>query len=303
MVKQRTIKKTVKARGVGIHSGKLVNLTLMPAAPDHGVVFKRLDVGGRQVHAHSAFVNEVVLSTGLESQGVKVSTIEHLLSALSALGIDNLLVELDSFEVPIMDGSSAPFIFLVQSAGIEEQDVHKRFIVIKDTIRVENGQSWAQVSPYNGFKVTLEIDFEHKKINESGQKLSIDFAEQSYLKEISRARTFGYESDVEMLQKKNLALGASKDNAIALSDNDILNEDGMRYHNEFVKHKILDIVGDLFLLGGNVIGCYEGFRTGHMLNDQLLSAILSQPNAFKIETFEEGNCPIHYYSEDWQNDL
>jgi UDP-3-O-[3-hydroxymyristoyl] N-acetylglucosamine deacetylase len=202
-----------------------------------------------------------------------------------------------------MDGSSAPFIFLVQSAGIEEQDAHKRFIVIKDTIRVENGHSWAQVSPYNGFKVTLEIDFEHKKIKESGQKLSIDFAEQSYLKEISRARTFGYESDVEMLQKKNLALGASKDNAIALSDNDILNEDGMRYHNEFVKHKILDIVGDLFLLGGNVIGCYEGFRTGHMLNDQLLSAILSQPNAFKIETFEEGNCPIHYYSEDWQNDL
>ena len=303
MVKQRTIKKTVKARGVGIHSGKLVNLTLIPAEPDHGVVFKRLDAGGRMVHAHSAFVNEVVLSTGLESQGVKVSTIEHLLSALSALGIDNLLVELDSFEVPIMDGSSAPFIFLVQSAGIEEQNAHKRFIVIKDTVRVENGQSWAQVSPYSGFKVTLEIDFEHKKIKESGQKLSIDFAEQSYLKEISRARTFGYESDVEMLQKKNLALGASKDNAIALSDNDILNEDGMRYHNEFVKHKILDIVGDLFLLGGNIIGSYEGYRTGHMLNDQLLSAILSQPNAFKIQTFEDSNSPVHFYSEDWQNDL
>jgi len=303
MIKQRTIKKTVKARGVGIHSGKLVNLTLIPAAPDHGVVFKRLDAGGRQVHAHSAFVNEVVLSTGLESQGVKVSTIEHLMSALSALGVDNLLVELDSFEVPIMDGSSAPFIFLVQSAGIEEQDVHKRFIVIKDTIRVENGQSWAQVSPHYGFKVSLEIDFEHKKIKESGQKLTIDFAEQSYLKEISRARTFGYERDVEMLQKQNLALGASIDNAIALSDDDILNEDGMRYHNEFVKHKILDIVGDLFLLGGNFIGHYEGYKTGHMLNDQLLSAILSQPNAFKIETFEEGNSPIHYYSEDWQNDL
>ena len=303
MVKQRTIKKTVKARGVGIHSGKLVNLTLIPAEPDHGVVFKRLDAGGRLVHAHSAFVNEVVLSTGLESQGVKVSTIEHLLSALSALGIDNLLVELDSFEVPIMDGSSAPFIFLVQSAGIEEQNAHKRFIVIKDTVRVENGQSWAQVSPYSGFKVTLEIDFEHKKIKESGQKLSIDFAEQSYLKEISRARTFGYESDVEMLQKKNLALGASIDNAIALSDNDILNEDGMRYHNEFVKHKILDIVGDLFLLGGNIIGSYEGYRTGHMLNDQLLSAILSQPNAFKIQTFEDSNSPVHFYSEDWQNDL
>ena len=303
MVKQRTIKKTVKARGVGIHSGKLVNMTLIPAEADHGVVFKRLDAGGRQVHAHSAFVNEVVLSTGLESQGVKVSTIEHLMSALSALGVDNVLVELDSFEVPIMDGSSAPFIFLVQSAGIEEQDVPKRFIVIKDIVRVENGESWAQVSPHNGFKVTLEIDFEHKKIKESGQKLTIDFAEQSYLKEISRARTFGYERDVEALQAGGLALGASFDNAIALSDDSILNEDGMRYHNEFVKHKILDIVGDLFLLGGNMIGHYEGYKTGHMLNDQLLSAILSQPQAFSIETYEELESPIHYYSEDWQNKL
>ena len=303
MVKQRTIKKMVKARGVGIHSGKLVNLTLITAEADHGVVFKRLDAGGRQVHAHSAFVNEVVLSTGLESQGVKISTIEHLMSALSALGIDNLLVELDSFEVPIMDGSSAPFIFLVQSAGIQEQDTPKRFIVINDTVRVENGASWAQVSPHNGFMVTLEIDFEHKKIKESGQKLTIDFAEQSYLKEISRARTFGFERDVEMLQKQNLALGASTVNAIALSDDDILNEDGMRFHNEFVKHKILDIVGDLYLLGGNLIGHYEGYKTGHMLNDQLLSAILSQPKAFTIETFEEQDSPIHYYSEDWQNTL
>ena len=303
MVKQRTIKKTVKARRVGIHSGKLVNMTLIPAESDHGVVFKSLDVGGRQVHAHRAFVNEVVLSTGLESQGVKVSTIEHLMSALSALGIDNVLVELDSFEVPIMDGSSAPFVFLVQSAGIEEQDAPKRFIVIKNTIRVENGKSWAQVSPHNGFKVTLEIDFEHKKIKESGQKLTIDFAEQSYLKEISRARTFGYEKDVEELQAGGLALGANYDNAIALSDDAILNEDGMRYHNEFVKHKILDIVGDLFLLGGNVIGHYEGYKTGHMLNDQLLSAILSQPQAFTIETYEELESPIHYYSEDWQNKL
>jgi len=303
MVKQRTIKKTGKARGVGIPSGKLVNMTLIPAESDHGVVFKRLDVGGRKVHAHSAFVNEVVLSNGLESQGVKVSTIEHLMSAFSALGVDNVLVELDSFEVPIMDGSSAPFIFLVQSAGIEEQDAPKRFIVIKDTVRVENGKSWAQVSPHNGFKVTLEIDFEHKKIKESGQKLTIDFAEQSYLKEISRARTFGYERDVEELQAGGLALGASIDNAIALSDDDILNEDGMRFPNEFVKHKILDIVGDLFLLGGNVIGHYEGYKTGHMLNDQLLSAILSQPQAFSIETYEELESPIHYYSEDWQNEL
>jgi UDP-3-O-[3-hydroxymyristoyl] N-acetylglucosamine deacetylase len=212
-------------------------------------------------------------------------------------------VELDSFEVPIMDGSSAPFIFLVQSAGIEEQEAPKKFIVIKETIRVENGEAWAQVSPYNGFKVTLEIDFEHKKIKESGQKLSIDFAEQSYLKEISRARTFGYESDVEALQAGGLALGASLHNAIGLSDYDILNEDGMRYHNEFVKHKILDIVGDLFLLGGNMIGQYEGYKTGHMLNDQLLSAILSQPQATTTKTYKEVDSPIHFYSEDWQNNL
>jgi UDP-3-O-[3-hydroxymyristoyl] N-acetylglucosamine deacetylase len=303
MVKQRTIKKTVKARGVGIHSGKLVNLTLIPAKVDHGVVFKRLDAGGKEVHAHSAFVNEVILSTGLESQGVKVSTVEHLMSAFSALGIDNVMVELDSFEVPIMDGSSAAFIFLIQSAGIEEQDAPKRFIIIKDSIRVENGESWAQVSPYNGFKVTLEIDFEHKKVKESGQKLSIDFAKQSYLKEISRARTFGYLRDVEMLQKQNLALGASIDNAIALTDDNILNEDGLRFHNEFVKHKILDIVGDLFLLGSNFIGYYEGYKTGHMLNDQLLSAILSQPEAYIVDTFEELDSPIQYYSEDWQNEL
>jgi len=303
MIKQRTIKKTVKARGVGIHSGGVVNMTLIPAEVDHGIVFRRMDAGGKLVRAHNAFVNEVVLSTGLENQGVKVSTVEHLMSAFSALGIDNILVELDSFEVPIMDGSSAPFVFLIQSAGIEEQDEHKRFFVIKDTIRVENGDSWAQVSPHQGFKVSLEIDFEHKKVKESGQELTIDFSKQSYLKEISRARTFGYMRDVEMMQRKNLALGASMDNAIALSDDDVLNEDGMRYHNEFVKHKILDIVGDLYLLGSNLIGHYEGFKTGHLLNDQLLSAILEQPDTWSIETFEQDDSPVQFYSEDWQNSL
>lgn len=303
MIKQRTIKKEVKARGVGIHSGYIVNMTLIPAQKDHGVVFKRMDVGGKLVHAHSAFVNEVVLSTGLENQGVKVSTVEHLMSAFSALGIDNILVELDSFEVPIMDGSSAPFIFLVQSAGIEEQNAHKKFFVIKDTIRVENGDSWAQVSKYKGFKVSLEIDFDHKKVKESGQKLSINFSKQSYLKEISRARTFGYMKDVEKMQRQNLALGASMDNAIALSDDDVLNEDSMRYQNEFVKHKILDIVGDLYLLGGNLIGHYEGYKTGHFLNNQLLSTVLARPDTWSIETFEGEDSPIQFYSEDWQNSL
>ncbi len=303
MIKQRTIKKSVKARGVGIHSGDIINMTLIPAEVDYGVVFRRMDVGGKLVRAHNAFVNEVVLSTSLENQGVKVSTVEHLMSAFAALGIDNILVELDSFEVPIMDGSSAPFIFLVQSAGIEEQEAHKRFFVINEPVKIKHGDSWAQVSPYEGFKVTLEIDFEHKKVKESGQKLSIDFAQQSYLKEISRARTFGYMKDLETMQRQNLALGASMDNAIALSDNDVLNEDGMRYQNEFVKHKILDIVGDLYLLGGNLIGHYQGYKTGHLLNDQLLSAILDQPNTWSIETFESENSPIQFYSEDWQNFL
>ncbi len=303
MIKQRTIKTAVKARGIGIHNGKVVSMKLIPAEIDYGVVFRRLDAGGKLVRAHSAFVNEVVLSTGIEHHGVKVSTVEHLMSAFSALGIDNVLVELDSFEVPIMDGSSAPFIFLVQSAGIEEQNAHKRFFVMKDTVRVEHGDSWAQVSPYEGFKVTLEIDFEHKKVKESGQHLSIDFAKQSYLKEISRARTFGYLKDVEMMQSQNLALGASLDNAIALSDDDVLNEDGMRYQNEFVKHKILDIVGDLYLLGGNLIGHYEGYKTGHLLNNQLLSNILKRPESWQIETFEEENSPMRFYSEDWTDAL
>ena len=303
MIKQRTIKKIVKARGIGIHSGKIVNMSLIPAEADHGVVFRRMDVGGKLVRAHNAFVNEVVLSTGLENQGVKVSTVEHLMSAFSALGIDNIIVELDSFEVPIMDGSSAPFIFLVQSAGILEQDQYKQFFVINDTVRVENNDSWAQVSPYEGFKVTLEIDFDHQKIKESGQELSIDFAKQSYLKEISRARTFGYMKDVEMMQRQNLSLGASMSNAIALSDEDVLNEDGMRYQNEFVKHKILDIVGDLFLLGCNIIGHYEGYKTGHLLNDQLLSAILEKPEKWEIKTFEDEDSPMHFYSEDWQKSL
>ncbi len=303
MIKQRTIRKSVKARGIGIHSGNMVNMTLIPAESNHGIVFKRMDAGGKIVKAHNAFVNEVVLSTSIENGGVKVSTVEHLMSAFSALGVDNILVELDSFEVPIMDGSSAPFIFLVQSAGIEEQNESKKFFVIKDTVRVENNDSWAQVSPYEGFKVSLEIDFNHKKVRESGQKLSIDFAQKSYLKEISRARTFGYVKDMEMLQAKKLAMGASMDNAIALTDDDILNEDGMRYEDEFVKHKILDIVGDLYLLGGSLIGHYEGYKTGHLLNDRLLSTILKKPEAWAIETFEIENSPIQFYSEDWQNSL
>ena len=303
MIKQRTIKKSVQARGVGIHSGKTVNMKLLPAGPNHGIVFRRMDAGGKEVKALNVFVNELVLSTSLQDGDVKVSTVEHLMSAFSALGIDNIVVELDSFEVPIMDGSSSPFVFLVQAAGIEEQEASKNFIVIKKPIKVKRGDSWAELSPYNGFKVSIEIDFDHEKVKESGQKISIDFSNQSYLKEISRARTFGYMRDLETLKAANKALGASPDNAIALTDDDILNEDGLRYSNEFVKHKVLDIVGDLYLLGANVIGHYQGFKTGHFLNNELITTLQAKKDAWAIETFEEENSPVSFYSEDWHNTL
>ena len=303
MIKQRTIKKSVQARGVGIHSGKTVNMKLLPAEPDHGIVFRRMDAGGKEVKALNVFVNELVLSTSLQDGDVKVSTVEHLMSAFSALGIDNIVVELDSFEVPIMDGSSSPFVFLVQAAGIEEQDSSKNFIVIKKPIKVKRGDSWAKLTPYNGFKISIEIDFDHEKVKESGQKISIDFSNQSYLKEISRARTFGYMRDLETLKAANRALGASPDNAIALTDDDILNEDGLRYTNEFVKHKVLDIVGDLYLLGANVIGHYEGYKTGHFLNNELIKTLQDKKDTWTIETFEGDNAPVSFYSEDWHNTL
>jgi len=303
LIKQRTIKKSVQARGVGIHSGKTVNMKLLPAELNHGIVFRRMDAGGKEVKALNVFVNELVLSTSLKDGDVKVSTVEHLMSAFSALGIDNIVVELDSFEVPIMDGSSSPFVFLVQAAGIEEQNASKNFIVIKKPIKVKRGDSWAELSPYNGFKISIEIDFDHEKVKESGQKISIDFSNQSYLKEISRARTFGYMRDLETLKAANKALGASPDNAIALTDDDILNEDGLRYSNEFVKHKVLDIVGDLYLLGANVIGHYEGFKTGHFLNNELITTLQAKKDAWAIETFEEENAPVSFYSEDWHNTL
>ena len=303
MIKQRTIKKSVQARGVGIHSGKTVNMKLLPAEPNHGIVFRRMDAGGKEVKALNVFVNELVLSTSLQDGDVKVSTVEHLMSAFSALGIDNIVVELDSFEVPIMDGSSSPFVFLVQAAGIEEQDASKNFIVIKKPIKVKRGDSWAKLTPYNGFKISIEIDFDHEKVKESGQKISIDFSNQSYLKEISRARTFGYMRDLETLKAANRALGASPDNAIALTDDDILNENGLRYTNEFVKHKVLDIVGDLYLLGANVIGHYEGYKTGHFLNNELIKTLQDKKDTWTIETFEGDNAPVSFYSEDWHNTL
>lgn len=296
IIKQRTLGLSLSAYGKGIHSGKEVKMTLHPAPIDHGVVFKRLDMGGKTVEAKSALVDEVVLSTCLEKGGAKVSTVEHLLSALSAFGIDNLLVELNAFEVPIMDGSSAPFTFLIQAAGIIEQDAPKKFFVLKKPVRIEVEDSWAQLLPHFGFQVSLEIDFHHQSIKNSGQKLAIDFAKESYLKEISRARTFGQYADMEKLQKQGLAMGAGLENAVALGETDVMNEGGLRYRNEFVKHKILDVVGDLYLLGHNMVGRYEGYKAGHRVHDNLLTAVLARKDAWELKTFKEGEAPVLFHS-------
>lgn len=301
MLCQRTIKNEASARGVGLHSGVKSTITLKPAKINTGVVFIRIDLGGKKIRALSKYVKDVTLCTSIGNKELKISTVEHLLSALSALGIDNLIIELDSGEVPIMDGSAAPFVFLIQSAGILEQEAYKKFFVLKDTVTCEYKDSWARLIPYNGFKINLEIDFEHKKVKESGQQLTMDFSEKSYLKEISRARTFGNLKDVETMKLQNLALGANFNNAIALGDDDdILNEDDMRYRNEFVKHKMLDIIGDLYLLGANLVGEYQGYKTGHALNNKLLKALLKNKKSWEIKTYEKENAPISFITHDWQ---
>jgi UDP-3-O-[3-hydroxymyristoyl] N-acetylglucosamine deacetylase len=303
MLAQRTIKNSVSARGIALHSGVVSNITLKPATVNTGIVFRRVDLDNKEIQAHNDNVSEVVLCTSLQNQDVKIATVEHLLSALSSLGIDNLIVEIDSDEIPIMDGSASPFMFLIEAAGVLEQDAYKKFFVIKKEISVEKNGSWAKLKPFKGFKVTVEIDFEHKVIKNSGQKLSLNFSTESYLKEISRARTFGHMSDIEVLQSNNLALGASVDNAIALDKEGLAQGQTLRYKNEFIKHKILDVVGDLYLLGGSLIGEYDGYRTGHALNDMLLNALLKDKEAFEIKTFEIDNAPISFYSQNLQQDI
>ena len=300
MLAQRTIKNSVSARGIALHSGVVSNITLKPADVDTGVVFRRVDLDNKEIKAHNNNVSEVTLCTSLQNQEVKIATVEHLLSALSSLGIDNLIIEIDSDEIPIMDGSASPFIFLIEAAGIQEQEAHKKFFVIKKEIYVEKNNSWARLKPFDGFKVTVEIDFKNQAIKNSGQKLSLDFSKESYLKEISRARTFGHMSDMEAMQSKNLALGASIDNAIALNKDTLVEGQSLRYKNEFVKHKILDVIGDLYLLGGNLIGAYEGYRTGHALNDMLLNALLKDKEALEIKTFKESEAPMSFSSQDLQ---
>jgi len=296
MIRQRTLKNVIKATGVGLHTGEKVFLTLRPAAPNTGIVFRRVDLPEPvEIEARPQNVGETNLSTTLVKDGVKISTVEHLLSALAGLGIDNAYVDVSAPEVPIMDGSAGPFVFLIQSAGMEEQSAPKRFIRIKKAVRVEDGDKWACFEPYDGFKVTFTIEFDHPAFKQDTQTASVDFSSTSFVKEVSRARTFGFMRDIEALRQRRLALCGSMDNAIVVDNQRILNEDGLRCADEFVKHKILDAIGDLYLLGHSLIGSFTGHKSGHALNNRLLCDLLNQTDAWESVTFrDEDVLPIYF---------
>ena len=288
MIYQRTLKNIIRAKGVGLHTGDKVYLTLRPAPPDTGIRFRRIDLQPAvEIKADCSHVGDTRLSTTLVKAGVRISTVEHLLSAFSGLGIDNALVELSAAEVPIMDGSAGPFVFLIQSAGVVEQQAPKRFIRIKRAIKVEDGDKWAQFRPYDGFKVGFTIDFCHPLFRGRTQHSEIDFATTSFVREVSRARTFGFMKDIEQLRERRLALGGSLDNAVVLDDYRVVNEDGLRYEDEFVKHKVLDAIGDLYLLGHSLIGAFEGYKSGHALNNRLLKTLLEDRQAWETVRFGE----------------
>ena len=296
MIRQRTLKNVIRATGVGIHSGEKVYMTLRPAAVNTGIVFRRTDLAEPVcLHARAENVGDTSLSTALVKGGVRVATIEHLLSAFAGLGIDNAYVDLSASEVPIMDGSAGPFVFLLQSAGIEEQNAHKRFIRIRKEIVVRDGDKWARFEPFDGFKVGFSIEFDHPAFSHKTCRAEIDFSTTSFVKEVSRARTFGFMRDLEMLRERNLVLGGSMDNAIVLDDYRVLNEDGLRYEDEFVKHKILDAIGDLYLLGRSLIGAFYGHKSGHFLNNRLLRALVADESAWEEVIFDRPEeVPISY---------
>ncbi|HAF93718.1 MAG TPA: UDP-3-O-[3-hydroxymyristoyl] N-acetylglucosamine deacetylase, partial [Pseudomonas sp.] len=278
------------------HSGNKVGMVLCPAPVDTGIVFRRTDLSPvRDIPARADWVDETDLSTSLGSGEARVTTVEHLLSAMAGLGIDNAYVELSASEVPIMDGSAGPFVFLIQSAGLQEQDAPKKFIRIKREVSVEEGDKRATFLPFDGFKVSFEIDFDHPVFKGRTQTASVDFSSTSFVKEVSRARTFGFMRDIEFLRSHNLALGGSVENAIVVDENRVLNEDGLRYEDEFVKHKILDAIGDLYLLGTSLIGEFRGYKSGHALNNRLLRTLMAQKDAWELVTFEDAQtAPISY---------
>ncbi len=287
MIRQRTLKHIIRATGVGLHTGEKVYMTLRPAAPNTGIVFHRVDLAPPvAIKADPYHVGDTRLASCLEQDGVRVSTVEHLMSALAGLGIDNLYVDLTSGEVPIMDGSAGPFVFLLQSAGIEEQPAAKKFIRILQPVEVSSGDKSARFAPHPGFKIEFSIDFDHPVFENSAKSVCVDFATTSYVKEVSRARTFGFMHEVEWMRGQGLALGGSLDNAIVLDEYRVLNNDGLRYDDEFVKHKVLDAIGDLYLLGHPVIGLFAAHKSGHALNNALLRRLLEQQGAWEYVSFE-----------------
>ncbi|MGO4222617.1 UDP-3-O-acyl-N-acetylglucosamine deacetylase [Lysobacter sp. TAF61] len=298
MLRQRTLKNVIRATGVGLHSGEKVFLTLRPAPVDTGIVFRRVDLDPVvEVPASAELVTETTLCTGLSCGPAKIQTVEHLLSALAGLGIDNIYVELSAAEVPIMDGSSGPFVFLLQSAGIAEQEAPKRFIRIKHPVEVREGDKVARFEPYDGFRLDFTVQFDHPAIPASQSRAVVEFSTANYIQEVSRARTFGFMRDLEYMRERNLGLGGSMDNAIVLDEFRVLNDDGLRYADEFVRHKILDAVGDLYLAGHPVIGTYVGFKSGHALNNKLVRALLAERSAWEEVTFNQTDAapaPVAY---------
>ena len=286
MLKQRTIKAVIKATGIGLHSGKKVLMSLRPAPIDTGIIFRRVDLAAPvDIRASAVAVTDTRLCSALEGGGAKVATVEHLMSALAGLGIDNLYIDLSGPEVPIMDGSAAPFVFLLQSAGLDEQNAPKRFFRIRRPVEVRDGDRWARFDPYDGFRLSFSIVFDHPVFERSGQAITVDLAETSYAKEVARARTFGFVQDVEAMRNAGLALGGSLDNAVVMDEFRVLNTDGLRYADEFVKHKVLDAIGDLYLVGHPLVGAFSAHKSGHGLNNQLLRTTLADREAWELVSF------------------
>jgi UDP-3-O-[3-hydroxymyristoyl] N-acetylglucosamine deacetylase len=295
-LKQRTLKNVIKATGITLHGGQTAVLTLRPAPIDTGIIFQRTDLTPLvEIPARAEYVGDTTMQTTLIKDGVSIATVEHLLSAMAGLGIDNAYVDVTAPEIPIMDGSAGPFVFLIQSAGIEEQNAPKRFIRVKKSVTVEDGDKWASLEPHDGFKVSFTIDFDHPLFKSRTQTNTLDFSTTSYVKEVSRARTFGFMSQYEKLRENRLALGGSLDNVVVVDDFRVLNDDGLRYEDEFVKHKILDAIGDVYLLGSSLIGHYNGHKSGHALNNQLLRTLLADEKAWEYVSYEDAaTAPLSY---------
>ena len=296
MIKQRTLKNAIRTTGVGLHTGDQIHLTLLPAPVDTGIVFRRVDLSPPvEIKATTKNVGETTLSTCLIKDDVRISTVEHLMSAMAGLGIDNAIVELNAPEIPIMDGSAGPFVFLIQSAGVQEQNAPKKFVRIKKEVILRDGDKFASFIPFDGFKVSFSIEFDHPVFKDRRPQTELEFSSSTFVKDISRARTFGFMHEIEYLRSKGLARGGSMDNAIVVDQYKILNEDGLRFEDEFVKHKVLDAIGDLYMLGNSLICEYRAHKSGHSLNNRALRLLIEQPDAWELVTFEEGQqLPIAY---------